>query len=437
MTRNELTKLWAKVTGKFDALIAGAPEALDTLKEIADKLNDDDDALAGLLSEVAGKADAPLVISGINLPNGYEITKRDFDAAITAHNAHRQVYLAEGFNVILIGVYLDAQYKYLLFCGASYDGSPFASVYKYNRDDSTLTDDSRIAGESFDLQKKLTFDSVPTSGSGKLLSSGSVYTALQGKQDTLESGTNIKTVNGNSLLGSGNVEIGGGFAEYPGYVSDFLDGSSVQADGYAALQDAVTNNTPFLVTTDGIVIYAWLESGAMHIAGFGDPNDEKKISGFFESTLSTTPVGGVYDVDSVSAFNSDWVTSQLAGKQNTISDLATIRSGAALGATAVQPAALSGKQDVSPITNAASGALVVNEYRDFGTVSALTVTLSGGTMANYYLYKFAFTCASDSTTLTLPSGIKLPVDMEMVMATGRRFECTIDYANCLTFNCWD
>lgn len=96
-----------------------------------------------------------------------------------------------------------------------------------------------------------------------------------------------------------------------------------------------------------------------------------------------------------------------------------------------------GKQDVSPITNAASGALVVNEYRDFGSVSALTVTLSGGTMANYDLYKFAFTCASDSTTLTLPSGIKLPVDMEMEMAAGRRFECTVDYAGCLTYNCWD
>lgn len=207
MTRNELTKLWAKVTGKFDALIAGAPEALDTLKEIADKLGDDDDALAGLLSAVAGKANA-------------------------------------------------------------------ADVYTKS-------------------------------------------------------------------------EIG-----------DIVDDAE------------------------------------------------------------------------------DWMREQLAGKQDTISELATIRSGAALGATAVQPAALANKQDVSPITNAA-GALTVNEYRDFGTVSALTVTLTGGTMANYDLYKFAFTCASDSTTLTLPSGVKLPVDMEMEMATGRRFECVIDYANCLTFNCWD
>jgi hypothetical protein len=35
-------------------------------------------------------------------------------------------------------------------------------------------------------------------------------TALSGKQETLVSGTNIKTVNNNSLLGSGNIDIQGG-----------------------------------------------------------------------------------------------------------------------------------------------------------------------------------------------------------------------------------
>ena len=39
------------------------------------------------------------------------------------------------------------------------------------------------------------------------------------------------------------------------------------------------------------------------------------------------------------------VTASIAGKQDTISDLATIRSGAAAGATAVQPTALEAKQD--------------------------------------------------------------------------------------------
>lgn len=41
-------------------------------------------------------------------------------------------------------------------------------------------------------------------------SAKAVYDELQNKQDTLVSGTNIKTVNGNSLLGSGNIEIQGG-----------------------------------------------------------------------------------------------------------------------------------------------------------------------------------------------------------------------------------
>lgn len=100
-------------------------------------------------------------------------------------------------------------------------------------------------------------------------------------------------------------------------------------------------------------------------------------------------------------------------------------------------AAIQLKQDVSPINSASTEPLRTNEYRDFGTVSALEIVLDSSATNNYDLYKFAFTCASDSTTLTLPSGVKLPVDMEMAFASGRRFECTIDYANCLTFNCWD
>lgn len=35
-------------------------------------------------------------------------------------------------------------------------------------------------------------------------------TALSGKQDTLVSGTNIKTINNESILGSGNITISGG-----------------------------------------------------------------------------------------------------------------------------------------------------------------------------------------------------------------------------------
>lgn len=46
----------------------------------------------------------------------------------------------------------------------------------------------------------------------------SIEAALNGKQDTLESGTNIKTINNQSILGSGNITIQGG-----GGTSDYTD----------------------------------------------------------------------------------------------------------------------------------------------------------------------------------------------------------------------
>lgn len=41
-------------------------------------------------------------------------------------------------------------------------------------------------------------------------SASTVQNVVNGKQDTLISGTNIKTINNESLLGSGNISITGG-----------------------------------------------------------------------------------------------------------------------------------------------------------------------------------------------------------------------------------
>lgn len=49
-------------------------------------------------------------------------------------------------------------------------------------------------------------DDVPTSGSDHAVSSGGVYDSLENKQNTLVSGTNIKTINGVSVLGSGDID---------------------------------------------------------------------------------------------------------------------------------------------------------------------------------------------------------------------------------------
>ena len=49
-----------------------------------------------------------------------------------------------------------------------------------------------------------------TASSDSLITSGAVNSGLSGKQATLVSGTNIKTINNNSLLGSGNISISTG-----------------------------------------------------------------------------------------------------------------------------------------------------------------------------------------------------------------------------------
>ena len=214
-------------------------------------------------------------------------------------------------------------------------------------------------------------------------------------QERLVSGTSIKTVNGVSLLGGGDVDT------KPSVVLTAVMGSvDYQVQGYSV--DSFSS--------------AW-ERGcicSLRLSGGQYDGLELMCIGFY--------LDDGYKIFMFSGYNGVSLVGAELYTDGIVSD---------------NTLNLNTKQDVSPITNAASGALTVNEYRDFGTVSALTVTLSGGTMTNYDLYKFAFVCASDATTLTLPSGVKLPVGIEMEMAAGRRFECVIDYASCLTFNCWD
>ena len=47
-----------------------------------------------------------------------------------------------------------------------------------------------------------------------------IGTAIKGKQDTLVSGTNIKTLNGSSILGGGNIVISGGGGTQNVYIQE-------------------------------------------------------------------------------------------------------------------------------------------------------------------------------------------------------------------------
>lgn len=71
------------------------------------------------------------------------------------------------------------------------------------------------------------------------------------------------------------------------------------------------------------------------------------------------------------------LSTALEGKQDTINDLAAIRSGAALGATAVQPSALDGKEDKIDIVSASGTTLSaeVGKYYTLSNVGTLAITL--------------------------------------------------------------
>ena len=69
--------------------------------------------------------------------------------------------------------------------------------------DITISDGQR----EFSVLDRSVVTSAVTSGNTNVLTSGGAYTAISKKQDNLVSGTNIKTINGNSLLGSGNLSI--------------------------------------------------------------------------------------------------------------------------------------------------------------------------------------------------------------------------------------
>lgn len=73
-----------------------------------------------------------------------------------------------------------------------------------------------------------------------------VETAVADKQNTLVSGTNIKTVNGNSLLGSGNIEIGGS-----GTVDAQMSNSSINPVQNNVVTENILSITPIVKSESG------------------------------------------------------------------------------------------------------------------------------------------------------------------------------------------
>ena len=141
-------------------------------------------------------------------------------------------------------------------------------------------------------QGSIAVDTSMSSTSTNPVQNKVITAAVNEKQDALVSGTNIKTVNGESLLGSGNI-----IARDP---------------------NAVKYTEQTLADSQKAQARSNIGAGTYSKAGSGIPKSD--LSSAVQTSLG----------------KADTAIQDISGKQDVITDLATIRSGAAAGATAYQ-----------------------------------------------------------------------------------------------------
>jgi len=145
------------------------------------------------------------------------------------------------------------------------------------------------------------------------------WNTFNGKQDTLVSGTNIKTINGSSVLGSGNLTISGGVTSVTGTAPISSSGGATPA---ISIANASTSTTGALTSTDWNTFngkQATLVSGTSiktingsSVLGSGD----LVVGGGGASGIHTMLLGGgslfggLETTNSVSVFNATTYTSQ-------------------------------------------------------------------------------------------------------------------------------
>lgn len=158
-------------------------------------------------------------------------------------------------------------------------------------------------------------------------------------QEQLVSGDNIKTINNQSILGRGNIEIVGGNTDIDlsAYATkldlnnkvDKVSGKQLSTEDFTtALKDKLSG----LKNYDDTSINSAISSLQTQLNTLVSGDASTAIESFNEIIAF---LDGVQDTQDLSSIISS-IEQQIASKQDKINDLETIRSGAAKGATALQ-----------------------------------------------------------------------------------------------------
>lgn len=132
-----------------------------------------------------------------------------------------------------------------------------------------------------------TYDSTSTNAQ----SGTAVAEAISTKQDTLVSGTNIKTVNGNSLLGSGNLDIDA-LPSQTGQSGKFLttDGTDASWANVDALPSQTGQSGKFLTTDGSAASWAEIPTEVDNKSVTLNSNDEIQTVGVIDQNNPTKAI---------------------------------------------------------------------------------------------------------------------------------------------------
>ena len=244
----------------------------------------------------------------------------------------------------------------------------------------------------------------PTSG---VVDLGTVITSHQdisGKQDKLVSGTNIKTINNTSILGSGNISITGGSGTITGVSAN---GTSVATSGVANIPAATTSKygvTQLSSSTSSTSTSLAATPSAVKAAyDLANGKQDKLVSGTNIKTINGTSILGSGNI--------------------------TISGGSSGGGSGAYAQVNHGTSDTT-------FTLTPNTFHVWDEVASLTLTLGSeqSGVANEYL--FQFTSGATATSLTLPDDIKWVNDAAPTISENMIYQISVlnGLAVALVFN---
>jgi hypothetical protein len=277
------------INSKLDAT-AYTPTVVDSALNVASQNPVQNQALYSELRIDNGETETTLTFENeesTNYPNG--CTKLNVEV-VGSGNYSRIDFLNDNnefLGYIRIDNWAGIELTDIDFDGASYEISGTTVIITYP----TVTSVTKIRRNGIGdyVYKAITSSTTPLKD--QVVAN---TTSLGGKQDTLVSGTNIKTINNTSILGSGNIDIQGGGSSYTAGDGIDITNDVISVTGKAdtsavtAIQDSlsgyVTTDTEQIISGRKIFTYSNSSNKAIE---FKQTDDSSKV-GFRVRTSAAT-----------------------------------------------------------------------------------------------------------------------------------------------------